>query len=157
MATATKMKVKPTLNMTLPAECISADRTDVVFRDKRLVIDEPVERGGTDQGLSPVEVCSASLLGCTNVIANKVAKMHGVELRDMRIEADFTFDRRGAMLIEEVDTPWTAVTIRIHAVSDADEDALAKVKRDLPRFCPVSKLFQQAGARVEEDWRVTRG
>ena len=157
MTAAMKTKIKPTLRMTLPADCVSTERTDVVFRGHRLVIDEPVERGGTDEGLSPVEVCSASLLGCTNVIANKVAKMHGVELRDVRIEADFVFDRRGAMLIEEVDTPWTAVTIRIHATSDADEAALAKVKRDLPRFCPVSKLFQQAGAQVEEDWRITRG
>lgn len=149
-----KLKVKPTLAMTMPAVGVTADRTDVAFRDKLLVIDEPQERGGTNLGMSPVEVATASLIGCTNVIANKVAKMHGAHLEGMKIEAEVTFDRRGAMLLEEVDVPWTEVVLHIEAKTDASAEQVEAIQRDLPRFCPVSKLFKQSGTRVEERWTL---
>ena len=147
-------KTKPTLHMTMPATCVSGDRTDVVFRDKLLVIDEPTERGGSNLGLSPVEVAVGSLLGCTNVITHKLAKRHDVELADMHISADVTFDRRGAMLIEEVETPWQVITLHITARTSADENNIRKLKLDLPRFCPVSKLFANSGTKVEEVWNL---
>ncbi|MBW4709816.1 OsmC family protein [Roseobacter sp. YSTF-M11] len=151
-----KPRFKPTLNMTIPAVCVTKDRTDVAFRDKLLVIDEPQERGGTNLGMSPVEVATASLIGCTNVIANKVAKLHGAQLSDMTVEAEVIFDRRGAMLLEEVDVPWTSVILHINATTDALPEQIEAIKRDLPRFCPVSKLFKQSGTNVEERWTLNQ-
>ncbi|MEM8636448.1 MAG: OsmC family protein [Pseudomonadota bacterium] len=155
-AAVIKPKVKQTLRMTMPGSCITSDRTDVTFRDKLLVIDEPQERGGTNLGMSPVEVATAALLGCTNVIAHKVARLHGARLEDMEVRAEVTFDRRGAMLLEEVDVPWTEVVVHIAAKTDADTEQIAAIQRDLPRFCPVSKLFQQSGTRVEERWALEK-
>lgn len=149
-----KPKIKPVFNMTMGADCVSADRTDVVFREKLLVIDEPIERGGTNLGLSPVEVAVGALLGCTNVITHKLAKKHGVDLRDMKVSADVTFDRRGAMLAEEVEIPWQSVELNITATTSSKPEQIEKMQRDLPRFCPVSKLFANSGTLVREHWHL---
>lgn len=154
-APALNSKIKPVYRMTIPAACVSADRTDVTYREKLLVIDEPQERGGTNLGMSPVEVAAAALLGCTNVISHKVAKMHGVELIEMSITAEITFDRRGAMLLDEVEVPWQEIVLRISARTEAEPGQIEAMKRDLPRFCPVSKLFRNSGTRVIEEWDLT--
>jgi len=33
---------------------------------------------------------------------------------------------------------------------------MEKVKADLHRFCPVSKVIRHSGAEIEEVWQVTR-
>jgi len=44
----------------------------------------------------------------------------------------------------------------INVTTDASEAAMEKVKADLHRFCPVSKVIRNAGTELEEVWNVTR-
>ncbi len=71
------IKPKMIVRMRLDASCASHARTDVSVRDVNVTIDEPIERGGTNQGLSPTETLLAALLGCTNVIAHRVGEANG--------------------------------------------------------------------------------
>ncbi len=152
------VEVKPKLQvrMKLAGECPSHSRTDVTVRDVKVTVDEPVERGGTNQGPSPTETLMASLIACTNVITHKVAEKNGVHLHAMRVRLEADFDRRGVTLQEEVDVPFPAATLYIDITTDADDAAVAKVKRELAMFCPVSKVIRGSGTRLEEVWTVTR-
>jgi putative redox protein len=147
---------KTVVTQRLEARCSSHSRTDVTVRDRAMIIDEPLERGGTNQGFTPTEVLMASLIGCTNVITHKVAHKNGVDIKAMSVRLEAQFDRRGVMLQEELDRPFSSVTLHIDMQTDADAGAVEKVKRELAMFCPVSKVFRAAGIELKEVWNVSR-
>ena len=151
-----EVKQKTQVRMKLDGECPSHSRTDVSVRDVKATIDEPVERGGTNQGPSPTETLMAALIACTNVITHKVAHKNGVRLHAMHVRLEADFDRRGVLLAEEVDVPFPNATLYIDITTDADAAAIEKVKQELAMFCPVSKVIRGSGTRLEEVWTVTR-
>jgi|SRR5215471_16984932 uncharacterized OsmC-like protein len=148
------IKPKTIVQLKLDGTCVSHTRTDVSARDLKMTIDEPVERGGTNLSLTPTETLMAALLGCTNVIAHRVGETHGVHFKSMRLRLEADLDRRGVTLAEEIAVPFPRATLFIEVATDADEASLAKVKRDLGKYCPLSKVVRQAGTRLEEVWSV---
>ena len=150
------IRPKTVVTMKLDGQCPSHSRTDVSVRDVNVTIDEPEARGGTNQGLSPTETMMASLIGCTNVITHKVAEMHGVEIEAMQVRAEVQFDRRGVTLQEEIEVPFPEVKLTIDLKTGADDDLVERVKVDLSRFCPVSKVIRNAGTNIVEEWNVER-
>src|SRR2546422_9495792 len=88
-------KAKTVVTMKLDAKCPSHSRTDVAGRDVKTTIDEPAERGGTNQGLTPTETLMASLIACTNVITHKVAEENGVDIDSLQVRVEAQLDRRG--------------------------------------------------------------
>jgi uncharacterized OsmC-like protein len=149
------VKQKTVVTQRLQGRCTSHSRTDVTVRDRAMIIDEPVERGGTNQGFTPTETLMASLIGCTNVITHKVADKNGVTIKAMNVRLEAEFDRRGVTLQEEIDRPFTSVTLTIDLETDADAAAVERVKRELAMFCPVSKVFRAAGIALKEVWNVS--
>jgi putative redox protein len=147
---------KTVVTQKLEGRCTSHSRTDVTVRDRSVVIDEPAERGGTNQGPTPTETLMASLIGCTNVITHKVAAKNGVAIKSMNVRLEAQFDRRGVMLQEEIDLPFPSATLSIDLETDADPEAVERVKRELAMFCPVSKVFRAAGVDLKEVWNVSR-
>ena len=147
---------KTVVTQKLEGRCTSHSRTDITVRDCSVIIDEPAERGGTNQGLTPTETMLASLIGCTNVITHKVAHKNGVAIKSMKVRLEAQFDRRGVMLQEELDVPFPSATLYIDLQTDADSAAVERVKRELAMFCPVSKVFRAAGIELKEVWNVTR-
>ena len=106
-------------------------RAKINIRDVSSVIDEPEARGGTNQGLTPTETLMASLIGCTNVISKRIAHKMGIELGEMDIQLSAKFDRRGTMLEEEIDVPFSEVTMDIEIDTDATEEQINMLKIDL--------------------------
>lgn len=148
------VKPKPLVTMRLNGRCLSHSRTEVSVRDVRATIDEPAERGGTNLGPTPTETLMASLIGCTNVIGHKVAEKNGVRIASLDIRLEAQFDRRGVTLEEEVQVPFPSVTLIIDLVTDAGPEAVEKVKADLRRFCPLSKVMRACGTELKEIWNV---
>ena len=150
------IRMKTVVTMKVHADCPSHSRTDISVRDTKTVIDEPEARGGTNAGPSPTETMVASLAGCTNVITHKCAAAHNVNIQAMTIDVETQFDRRGVTLEEEIDVPFPEMTLKIALTTDADGASIEKVKTDLARFCPISKVLRQAGTVIHEDWIITR-
>ncbi len=152
MAIKTKMKVKTRLE----AECPSHARSDISVRDLKTTIDEPVERGGTNLGPSPTETALASLIGCTNVIGHKCAARLGLDIGHLHITAVCDFDRRGVTLTEEITVPFQRIELTVEADGDVSDADLARLNAEVNKYCPVSKLFRQAGTEIVETWRVRK-
>ncbi len=146
------IREKTKVTTRLEGHSISHAHTVVKSRDVSVDIDEPVERGGTNTGLSPTETAFAALVGCTNVIANKVAHKLGVDIGRTKISLSCDFDRRGVLLQEEVDVPFEKIVLRIETDGPATQADLDRVAAEVAKFCPVSKLFKQSGTVVEEHW-----
>jgi len=147
---------KTVVPMTVSAACPTHARTTAHAGKHELVIDEPAARGGTDQGPTPIETMIAALLGCTNVILNRVAEKNHVVVTALSLAAEASFDRRGLMLQEEVAVLFPAIRLTINLITPATDLQVERVKADLGKFCPVSKVIRQSGTRLEEIWNVTR-
>ncbi len=149
-------KTKTVVRYKLSGFAESHSRTLLKVRDLVDVSDEPLERGGTNEGLAPTEFFLSALIACSNVISHKIAKQNSIRLESLEISLDAGFNRLGVTLQEEVDLPFPDIKLRIEATTDAPEEQMEILKRDLPRFCPVSKMIRQAGTKVDTEWVITR-
>ncbi len=150
------MKPKTVVRARLSGTAESHSLTLLKVRDLVDISDEPTERGGTNEGMAPTEFFLASLVACTNVISHKIAKENGMKIESLDISLDAGFNRLGVTLQEEVDLPFPDINLSIEITTDATDAQLEILKRDLPRFCPVSKMIEQAGTRITSDWTVSR-
>ncbi|MDP2519729.1 OsmC family protein [Shimia thalassica] len=146
------IKMKTTVKLRAHAECQSHSRADIQIRDLSFAIDEPVERGGSNLGPTPTDTAIAALIGCTNVIGHKCAKALGVEIGHLSIDAVCDFDRRGVTLQEEIEVPFSAITLNVVSDGVAQQEELDRVAEETEKYCPLSKLFKAAGTKVEAHW-----
>jgi uncharacterized OsmC-like protein len=146
------IRQKSTITGTIHGDGTSHSLTECSTRDVEFSIDEPVERGGTNTGPAPTETAVAALIGCTNVISNKCADKLGIDIGHLKIEAKYDFDRRGVLLTEEVDLPFPKIVLNIVSDGPATEDELQQVAVELAKYCPIAKVFRQAGTVIEENW-----
>ncbi|MEL7260790.1 MAG: OsmC family protein [Pseudomonadota bacterium] len=147
---AVKMKTVVTYRTT--AACPTHARTEIPVRDLNVVIDEPVERGGTNLGPSPTEAAMTALIACTNVIGHKNAHRLGIDLGTVTIEATCKFDRRGVLMEEEIDLPFPEITLTVNCDSPASQDALNQVGAETAKYCAIAKLFEAAGTDLTVNW-----
>ena len=150
----TNMAQKSEVIMSMSATGETHARTKINIRDVSSVIDEPEARGGTNEGLTPTETLMASLIGCTNVISKRIAHKMGIELGEMDIQLSAKFDRRGTMLEEEIDVPFSEVTMDIEIDTDATEEQINMLKIDLAKFCPIAKVLRGSGVNIIENWII---
>ncbi|MFO7882470.1 MAG: OsmC family protein [Kosmotogaceae bacterium] len=114
-------------------------KTMVKARNFEMIVDEPEQFGGSNNGATPVEYVLASLAGCLNVVGHMVAKEMNFEIRSLSFDisgplnADKLFgkdtnDRAGYKNIQ--------VTMKLD--TDADEETLNKWVEIVENRCPVS-------------------
>lgn len=150
------IRPKTVITHRMQAARTSETRIDLEVRGHAITIDERTESGGTDEGISPVETLLTALVGCTNRITHKVAGLHGVEIENLAVDLESNFDRRGTQLMEEVAVPFPSMTLKIEITTGADDDAVGKVKRDLAKYCAISKVLRESGTEITEEWTVNR-
>ncbi len=146
------VKLKTSVKLRLSGECPSHSRSDISVRDLTFSIDEPNERGGTNAGPTPTDTAIAALVGCTNVIGMKCAEKLGVDLGHLTVNAVCDFDRRGVSLTEEIDVPFQRIEMTVAYDGPASEVDAARVATEVSKFCPLSKLFSQAGTELSQTW-----
>jgi len=148
------IRPKTTVEFKMTGTAVHHARTDIVVRDVAMIVDEPAARGGTNAGPTPTETLVASLVGCTNVITQRIAHRDGVHVFEMTIGAVCKLDRRGAAMEEEIDVPFQTIALTIDIATDATEAQMDVIKTDLGRFCPIAKALRAAGTQIEETWNV---
>lgn len=147
------IKMKTTVQLRASADCPSHSKADISIRDINFVIDEPTERGGTNLGPTPTDTAISALVGCTNVIGHKCASKLGVDIGHLKIDASCDFDRRGVLLQEEIEVHFQAITLNVISDGTASDEELQNVATEVAKFCPVSKLFENAGTALTINWR----
>jgi putative redox protein len=148
------IRQKTTVTLEASASCPSHSLAKIRIRDLEFPIDEPTARGGTNLGPTPTDTAIAALVGCTNVIGHKCAQALNIDIGQLTIEARCDFDRRGVTLAEEIDVPFQKIVLNITCSGTAIESELAVLASEVAKFCPLSKLFRQAGTQIEEHWRL---
>ncbi len=149
---ALNIRPKTTVKLKAEAHCPSHSLSQVAVRDLVFAIDEPIERDGTNTGPTPTDTALAALIGCTNVIGHKCAASLGINIGHLNISAVCDFDRRGVTLQEEIEIPFTKVILKIETGETVSQSDLDRLSAEVAKFCPLSKLFRQAGTVIDEEW-----
>jgi len=147
------IRQKTTIKIKLDGKGTSHSRSENTVRDLTCVIDEPVERGGTNEGQSPTETAFASLMGCTNVIGHKCASHLGIDIGNLHFDMEVDFDRRGVLLMEEVEVPFVAIRLSVTADGPATQEELERVALETDKFCPIAKLYINSGTDLTVTWQ----
>jgi len=125
------VKVESVLDDKFKLECTSNGRT--------VIVDQPVNAGGTNAGPTPLEYLMVSLAGCIGMIARIIAMQKRIALRGMKItvEGDINVD---GLLGKPTEDPIGFKEFRILADIDADMTAEEKEAfiHEVDARCPVS-------------------
>ncbi|MGQ1908668.1 OsmC family protein [Marinifilum sp. RC60d5] len=117
----------------------SATKTVVKARGFELIIDEPSELGGTNEGANPVEFLLAAYCGCINVMAHVIANEMNIELRSLKIKmaGELNPERLFGTSFEER-AGYKGIKVTIEPDCDASNEELAKWLEAIEDRCPVS-------------------
>ncbi len=115
-----KIRQKTIWKMTLDGACETPTKTAVTSRKLTLTMDEPIERGGTNEGMMPLETMMAGLIGCTSVVSHKIAHANDIDIQDMTVRAEVTVNSAGTRLVKEIDVPFPLVKLFIEFTTSAD-------------------------------------
>ena len=147
------VKMKTVVTYRATAACPTHARTEIPVRDLSVIIDEPIERGGTNLGPSPTEAAMTALIACTNVIGHKNAHRLGIPLGEMTIDTSCKFDRRRVLMEQEIDVPFPEITLTVNCNTTASQEDLNLVGVETAKYCAIAKLFQAAGTDLKVHWR----
>ena len=147
------IKQKTHMTIKIAGQGTSHSRSEALIDGNMLVIDEPVARGGTNEGPSPTATAYSALMGCTNVIGHKCADKLGVDIGNLAFAMEVDFDRRGVLLMEEVDVPFTAIRLDVASDGPCSEADLQRVAEETDKYCPISKLYEKSGTELTITWR----
>jgi putative redox protein len=75
------------------AQAAFTHRIDI--RQHQLVVDEPQEKGGEDEGPDPQELLAASLASCTAITMEMYAKRKGWDIGQLEVQCEYTPAERG--------------------------------------------------------------
>ncbi len=130
-------------------------RTAVSVRDTPgFVIDEPEERGGTNNGPTPVECVMGGLCGCDAAITHQVANIMKFEYGDVNYTCDAEIDVRGAKGVQGVRPYFEKVTVIKTFRTNESPERVQKLKANVERRCPVSNLIRDAGVDLHIEWVI---
>ncbi len=122
-------------------------------RGHKIVMDEPEELGGTDEGMNPVELALCSLGGCLSICASMFAESCGVELNDFSVELEGDVDLRGFKGADDVDPGFQDVRFTLNINSDSPQENIAELVKVIENRCPVSDSLKR-NITVNGDYEI---
>lgn len=141
-------------NIRVSGTGVTETRTELKARSHKIVVDEPVDRDGTDMGPSPLETMLSAYLACTNVIANLVAKEKGIEISNMELKLKADFDTRGVFGMADVTIPFPKIELLVDINTSASQSEIDDLRAAVAVRCPVHVILVQAGVIIEDIWTV---
>lgn len=104
----------------------------------QIMVDEPFEKGGMDEGLTPRQLLASSLASCTTITLKMYADRKGWDMGtiEVKVNYDHLYDRDDPHLISEV-----------KIIADLDETQRARMAV-IATKCPIHKILHKA-VRIE--------
>lgn len=127
-----------TVKYRVKAQSHTPARTAVETRGFTMIVDEPRNLGGTDQGPSPVEYVLGALTGCLNVVAHMVAGEMGFTLSELEFDVEGDLDPGKFMgKNTEERAGFKEIRVRMRVSADADDETLRHWREAVESRCPV--------------------
>ena len=121
-------------------ESESATKMNLRAGKFKLVIDEPEQMGGTNDGPSPVQALLMALAGCLNVTGHEVARQNGLKLNGMKVKIEGVMNPCtfiGCSFKERAGFQHVKVTV-IPDMEDATDKEIDAWLQETESRCPVT-------------------
>lgn len=127
------------ISFSVKAHSENPTKTVVKARTFQMIIDEPADLGGTNDGANPVEYILAALSGCLNVMCHVVAREMNINLRGVEIQLAGKLNPDKLFGKETADRAgYKEIDVVINPDADADRATLEKWLETVESRCPVS-------------------
>lgn len=107
-------------------------RTEVRTDPHHFIVDEPIEVGGKDLGVSPGELLAAALASCSSITMKLYADRKGWDLEEATVEVDFQRDSKFNV---------TNFTKKVSFIGNLDEEQKQKLY-EIASKCPVHRMLE---------------
>ncbi len=107
-------------------------RHSVDIRDHQIVIDEPEQAGGSDEGPSPQELLAASLASCTAITMEMYAKRKGWEIHPLGVSVEYTPAEPGGQ---------TTFSLDLRLPSNCTEEQRERLQV-IAAKCPIHRILE---------------
>lgn len=112
-------------------------------RGLKLVMDEPMEEGGTNTAMHPVETLLSALGGCMTIVATMFAPKFRVDLKGFSIEVEGDMDSDGFLgKNPDVRVGLSDIRYKMHIVSDSPEENIRRLHKFVETHCPVKDTLK---------------
>ncbi|MBD1876573.1 OsmC family protein [Nodosilinea sp. FACHB-131] len=111
--------------------------------------------GGHDEHPSPIAYALSSLISCSQVTAQLVAKDLGIQLNGF--EFDISADLDTAVLVNgsrNGNPNFEQVAIRAVVDTSASATDFQILQAETERRCPIFQLFQRSGIPISNHWSI---
>lgn len=105
--------------------------TEIRTEKNTIIADEPVDLGGENAGLSPMELLAASLGSCTAITLRMYAERKEWDLKDVKVEVYLERDIEGNR---------SDIVRKIHLTGDLTERQHARLL-EVANNCPMHKVL----------------
>ena len=107
-------------------------------RGFKVIMDEPPTLGGSDTGMTPVELMLVALGGCQVIVASAFASAQGVDLQDIWVELEGDLDPMGfTQGAPGVRMGFQEIRLTLHMKSDSPPEKLEALAEFIASRCPV--------------------
>ena len=114
-------------------------KVEAASRTFTIVSDEPMEGGGTNAGMNPVEMELCSLGSCLTIAAHYLAPAKGVKIESFSVDLEGDIDPDGFMgLNPDARCGFSEIRVTPHIACNLPEDEARAFVEFVKSRCPVS-------------------
>lgn len=106
-------------------------------RGHKVIVDEPLDLGGTDRGMNPVELLLSALGACQSIVARTYAKKFDIDLQNFWVELEGDIDLDGFLGKSDVRPGFLSIRYTFHIETNATEEKIEAYKEFIESHCPV--------------------
>lgn len=108
-------------------------------RNFEVIVDEPPEIGGTDEGPNPVEYLLVALAGCLNVVIRGMAGEKGIGIHSLEFAMEGRLNPEKFQGISDKERAgYKEIKAALYIESDAPKEKLEELLREVEERCPVT-------------------
>ncbi|WP_020006281.1 OsmC family protein [Salinicoccus albus] len=121
-------------------------------KNHQLIIDEPQQMGGEDEGADPLGTLLSSLAGCENAVANMVAEEIEFDLQGIEFDIRGEIDSDGMMGKKDVRPYFQSIKVNVRVKTSESEHRVKELQEIVDSRCPVFTTLQAANIEMDPNW-----
>ena len=126
----------------------------VTLREHKLIVDEPKNFGGKDEGPSPVELILAALATCQEITYKAFATTAGINIESVSVNLTGTLDLHGFLALNNTRPGFQHISGTVDIKSSSPKTEIDKLIDTVNTHCPVLDILSK-GVPIKLFQKVT--
>lgn len=106
-------------------------------RGFKILMDEPEDLGGTNEGMNPVEALLCALGACQSIVASAFAEAHDFSFDEFHVELEGDLDPDGFMGLADVRSGFQEIRFVMHFKTNESQEKAEAFAEFIEKTCPV--------------------